>query len=100
MLTMTREQFDNLSLDELIEMISDEGGDITSEEILIEFAKQKLDDNDFNLAIHVIGAIYEADCPDGSYYKYDYSMGTLETPTPITCKEDLEEMIDFEDEEE
>jgi hypothetical protein len=25
-------------------------------------------------------------------------MGTLETPTPITCKEDLEEYIDFGDE--
>jgi hypothetical protein len=25
-------------------------------------------------------------------------MGTLETPTPVTCKEDLEDYIDFEDE--
>lgn len=99
MLTMTREQFENISLEELIEKVSDEGGDITSEEILIEFAKQKLDDNDFNMAIHIIGAIYEAEAPDDCYYRYDYSMGTLETPTPITCKEDIEDFIDFEDEE-
>jgi hypothetical protein len=25
-------------------------------------------------------------------------MGTLVTPTPVTCKEDLEDYIDFEDE--
>ena len=31
-------------------------------------------------------------------YLYDRSMGTLETPTPITCKEDLEDYIDFEEE--
>ena len=26
-------------------------------------------------------------------------MGTLETPTAITCKEDLEDFIDFDDDE-
>ena len=29
---------------------------------------------------------------------YDYNMGTLETPTPITEKEDLEHLIYFDDE--
>lgn len=99
MVTMTREQFENIPLEELIEMISDDGGDITSEEILIEFAKQKLEDNDFNMALHIIGAIYEAEADDDCYYRYDYSMGTLETPTPITCKEDIEDLIDIEEEE-
>lgn len=98
MLTMTREQFDNMSFDELFDLASEEIDDLTTEDVLIDFAKTKLDDNNIMMALHVLNAIYDNPY-DTEYYLYDYSMGVLETPTPVTCKEDFEDYIDFEDEE-
>lgn len=98
--TMKREQFEEMSFEELLEWAYDNIDDMHSEEALIELAKHEIDEDSIRMALHILNAIYESDCPDGSYYIYDRSMGTLETPTPITCKEDLEEYIDFEEDEE
>jgi hypothetical protein len=95
---MTREQFDNISFDELLDLAYEEVSDITTEDILIDFAKTKIDDDNIMMALHVLNAIYDNPY-DTEYYLYDYNMGTLETPKPITCKEDFEDYIDFEDEE-
>ena len=96
MMTMTKEQFEEMSLEELLELAYDNLDNIWAEEILLEEAKHEIDEDNLQMALHILNAIYESDCPDGSYYIYDRSMGTLETPTPITCKEDLEDYIDFE----
>jgi hypothetical protein len=98
--TMKREQFEEMSFEELLEWAYDNIDDMHSEEALIELAKHEIDEDSIRMALHILNAVYESDCPDGSYYIYDRSMGTLETPTPITCKEDLEEYIDFEEDEE
>lgn len=97
---MTREQFEEMSLEEVMEWIEENSrySPITHEEILIDFAKAKIDDDNIGMAIHVLGAIYNNPY-DTEYYLYEYDMGMLDTPTPITCKEDLEDWIDFEDEE-
>lgn len=95
---MTRTEFEAMSLDELIEWANENISDLTSEEILIQFAKDKIDDDNLSLAMHVLSAIYNSEEAYDDCYLYDYSMGTLDTPTPITCKEDLEHLIDFEDE--
>ena len=97
---MKREDFDNLTFEELLEWAYDHIDDMWSEEVLLEMAKHEIDEDNIRMAMHILSAIYESDCPDGSYYIYDRSMGTLETPTPITCKEDLEEYIDFEEDDE
>ena len=97
---MKREDFDALTFEELLEWAFDHIDDIWDEETLKEMVKREIDDDSFKMALHILSAIYESDCPDGSYYLYDRSMGTLETPTPITCKEDLEDYIDFEEDEE
>lgn len=97
-MTMTREQFDAMSFEELFDLAYENLDDITTEEILLDFAKAKIDDDNIYLALHVLKAIYESAESWNGYYLYDYNMGTLETPTPITCKEDLEHLIDFEDE--
>ena len=94
---MTREQFENMSFDELMEWANENLDDITHEEILKEFAMEKLQNDDFNMALHIINAIYDNPY-DTEWYRYDYNMGTLETPTPITDKEDIEDLIDFENE--
>lgn len=96
MMTMTKEQFEEMSFEELLELAYDNLDNIWAEEILLEEAKHEIDEDNLQMALHILNAIYESDCPDGSYYIYDRSMGTLETPTPITCKEDLEDYIDFE----
>ena len=98
--TMKREQFEEMSFEELLEWAYDNIDDIHSEETLIEMVKHEINEDSLRMALHILQAVYESDCPDGSYYIYDRSMGTLETPTPITCKEDLEEYIDFEEDEE
>ena len=96
---MTKQQFDEMTLDELIEWAYENLDDITTEDILLDFAKHKIDDENIYLAIHVLQAVWNSSESYNGYYRYDYSMGTLETPTPITCKEDLEDLIDFEEEE-
>lgn len=94
---MTREQFENMSFDELMELAYENLNDVTDEEILKQFAMEKLQNDDFNMALHIINAIYDNPY-DTEWYRYDYNMGTLETPTPITDKEDIEDLIDFENE--
>lgn len=97
--TMTREEFNNMPFEELLDWAYDNIDDMHSEEALIELVKHEIDEDSFMMALHILQAIYDSDAPDGCYYLYDRSMGTLETPMPITCKEDLEEYIDFEEEE-
>lgn len=96
---MTKTEFENMTLDELIEWAYENLDDITTEEVLLDFAKTKIDDDNIYLALHVLKAIYESGESYNGYYLYDYNMGTCETPTPITCKEDFEHLIDFDDEE-
>ena len=95
---MTREQFEEMSFEELLEWAFDNIDDIHSEDTLKEMVKHEIEEDSFKMALHILSAIYESDCPDDSYYIYDRSMGTLDTPTPITCKEDLKDYIDFEEE--
>lgn len=96
--TMTREEFNNMPFEELLDWAYDNIDGMHSEEVLIDLAKHEIDEENLQMAIHILQAIYDSDAPDGCYYIYDRCMGTLETPTPITCKEDLEEYIDFGDE--
>lgn len=95
---MTKETFDEMSLDELLEWAYENISDLTTEDLLLEFAKIKIDENSIFLALHILNAVYQSEESYNGYYLYAYDMGTLETPTPVTCKEDLEPLIDFDDE--
>ena len=95
---MTREQFDNMEFEELLEWAYENIDNLWYEDALIALAKHEIDEHNIQMALHILIAIFDSDCPDGSLYIYDRSMGTLETPTPITCKEDLEDYIDFDEE--
>ena len=94
---MTRNEFEEMGLEELVEWACENIDDVTTEETLLDFAKAKIDDDNIYLAIHVLKAIWESGEAYNGYYLYDCNMGTMETPTPITCKEDLEDYIDEED---
>ena len=98
---MTKKEWEELTLDEAIDWADFEYGvsEITTEDTLISFAKEKIDEDNIGLALHVLGAIYNSEEAYCGYYLYDYSAGTTATPTPITCKEDLENYISFVKEE-
>ena len=95
---MTKAEFNEMSLDEVLEYVNENVDDLTTEDVLLEFAKSKIDDENIYMAYHILKAIWESGEAYNDYYLYDYCMGTLETPTPVTCKEDLEDYISFEDE--
>lgn len=95
---MTEAIYNAMSLDELLEWAYENLDDLTTEEMLLEFVKTKITDGNIFMALHILKAVYESEEAYEGYYLYDYSMGTLETPTPVTCKEDLEPLIDFDDE--
>jgi hypothetical protein len=96
--TITREQFNQMSIEELVEWGYENIDFVHHEDALIEMAKHEINEENLHIAIHILTGIYESDEPCGGYYIYDRCMGTLEPVTPITCKEDLEEYIDFEGE--
>jgi hypothetical protein len=98
--TMKREQFENMSIEELAEWAFENVDYVHHEDALIELAKHEIDEENLNVAIHVLTGVYESDEAVGGYYIYDRCMGTLEPVTPITSKEDLEAYIDFDEEEE
>lgn len=99
---MTKKEWEELTLDEAVNWVDWEYGvsELTSEDSLIRFAKEALDEYNLGLAIHILNAIYNSEEAYNGYYLYDYSLGTMSTPTPITCKEDLEGYISFAEDEE
>lgn len=92
---MTREEFNKLSFDEVMERLNEESDQITTIDILKDFIKENIDNDNFGLAVHVLNAIWDDPSPyDSIWYDYDYSMGTLDKPTSINTKEDVEHLID------
>ena len=94
---MTRARFEAMDFDCLMELAAENLNEVTTEENLKEFAIEKLENDDFGMALHIINAICENPY-NTEFYRYDYSMGKLEPPTPITEKADIEDLIDFEEE--
>lgn len=97
---MTREQFNQMSLEELAEWAFENINYVHHEDALIDLTKHEIDEENLNVAIHILTGIYESEEAVCGYYIYDRCMGTLEPVTPITCKEDLEDYIDFDEEDE
>ena len=77
-----------LTFEEAIEKLEEENDCITTIDVLKEFAIDNIKNDNLFIAIHILQALQENET---EYYSYDYSMGTLETPTPIEDLEDLEE---------
>jgi len=89
---MTKKELHKLTFNEAIEILSEETNEITSYDILKDFIKLQIEEDNIFLAYHLLKAIWEDETPFNSdYYSYDYSMGTLDTPTPIFQLEDLEQ---------
>lgn len=93
---MTREQFKNMDFEELMNWAYDNLDCITDEEILKEYGIRNIQDDNFNLGLHIINAIYNNPY-DTEWYRYNYCDGTSCEPKPITDRYDIEDLIDFED---
>lgn len=87
---MTRADFEAKTFDELIEQLQNEDQDICSYDYLKDFAKHLIDEENIGFALHILNAIYTE---PGEYFEYDCSMGTLQTPSGLTEKSDLEHLI-------
>lgn len=93
---MTKVDFENITFENLMDYAKENIDCVTDEETLKSFAIEKIENDDFNLAIHILQSIHNNEY-ETELYRYDYSMGTLETPTPIIEKSDIEDLIDFND---
>lgn len=89
---MTRPEFEEKSFEDVMSQLNEELGEITTLNILKEFAKSKIDDGNYLLANHIIEALKNGN--DEYWWDYDYCMGTLDTPIPLTEKTDVEHLID------
>lgn len=69
-----------MTFNEKIEWLFENADGIHSYEDMKDIAKEAIETENLNVAIHVLQAI--SNDPD-DYYSYDYSMGTLETPISI-----------------
>ncbi len=87
---MTRADFETKTFNELIEQLQEEDQDICSYDYLKDFAKHLIDEENIGFALHILNAIYTE---PGDYFEYDCSMGTLQTPSGLTEKEDIEHLI-------
>lgn len=96
---MTRTQFESMEFEDLMEWAVMEFAGVTEEDTLIAYAKDGLENGDLGIAIHILTAIYENPWST-TYYRYDYTAGTFDTPTPIGDKEDIRDLIDFDEEDE
>lgn len=102
---MTRERFETMSLDELIDWASENLYDVmdkecyyfANKECLKDLVIDELGNDNFGMALYIINTIYE-NPHDTEWYRYDYSMKNLQTLSPITDKEDIKDLIFFKDE--
>lgn len=91
MTKLSKADFENKSLNELVGIVTENVDGIESYEYLKDFAKSMVNEDALFLATHVLEAIFE---DTEEYYIYDCSMGTLEKPTPIKNKSDLMDYLD------
>ena len=88
---MTRLEFEEKPFEDVMSQLNEELDEITTLDTLKSFAKSKIDEGNYFLAIHIIKAL--RDGRDEYWWDYDYCMGTLDTPIPLTEKADVEYLI-------
>lgn len=91
---MTKKELYEKDFETAVNELIDEGCNITTYEELKDLAINLINDDNLFFAIHILEAINET---EATYYNYDSSMGTMETPTPIETLEDLEDFCEEDD---
>ena len=88
---MTRAEFEQKTFTEVIEELNEQRDDITTYERLKEFTIENIKEDNFLLAVHILEALRN---DVAEWYEYDYSMGTLQSPSGITEKIHIEHLIE------
>ena len=91
---MTVAELHAKNFNDAAEELSGQHDCITTYEALKDFAKHNIDKGYLFLAEHILNALRNT----ADYYDYDYSMGTLDTPTPLLHIADLEDYCERENE--
>ena len=102
---MKRSYFEELvelgGFEEAMRNLDEEQNEVTTYDLLKEFAKTKLDEGELHLACHILQALIDAEnsCGEWSdYFCYDYTAGTCDTPKMLSTIDDVAEHIGFEEE--
>ena len=88
---VTLKDYKEKSFEELIEQLKEERDDFHSYEDMKDFAKYQIDNDNLYFALYILNGINDN---PAEWYLYDFTMGTMETPKAITCKEDLIDLIE------
>lgn len=99
---MTREEFERIEedfgFDEAMDELYQNENFVTNYNTLKEFAIDKIRDDDINLGLHILNAIYES-TGNSEWFYYDFTAGTCCTPICLNNADDVETHIGFEEEE-
>lgn len=90
---LTKEQLEEMTLSEKCSLLeeTDKYG-LTSSESLKQYAIDKIKNDEYSAGANVAEALSSGSNTD--YWFYDYSCGSLDTPTPINSIEDIQFAID------
>lgn len=77
--------------EEIMNVISGARDDIHSLESMEDMVIDDVNNGNYNVAAHILNAMWEN---HADWYKYDRSMGTLETPTSINTAGDINALIE------
>ena len=88
---MKVKELNTMTFDEACAKLSEQNDLITTYESLKDFAIHMIQEDHLYLALHILEAIHSS---PADYYDYDYSMGTLETPTALPLTFDLVDYCD------
>lgn len=88
---MIREEFNEKSFDEVMEQLNEEWDDIHTYEDMIGYAEYLLNIDNLHVAIHMLEVMRDK---PADWYLYDYTMGKMEMPKAITCKDDLNDVVE------
>lgn len=91
---MTIAELHNMNFNDVAERLYTECDSITDYEALKDFAKSRIDEDNLNVAVHILQHIWVS---PAYYFDYDYCMGTLEKPTPLLVVSDLEDYCEQEE---
>ena len=90
----TKEEYEALTFEEVMDILC-EHDEVHSDESLKDYINYLIDHDNFGVALHILNGIYDSE--DAEWYQYDVSLGTLETPSALTCKEDIEHLLEEEE---
>ena len=99
-MTITREEFEDKSFSELVEMLYEERDDITTYDRLKEYAIEKIKEDNLHLGLFILNKMYNSDCyfpADTDWYQWDFTSGTCSFPRELNTKDDIEELFEFKE---